>query len=257
MAIAFSAQAAVPDSREKLLVQLGEKASRFWDQFSVLTCTEVVDQKKLEITGKEILSRRATFDYLILLQMQGDDLLVEESRILQGKAAKDSDRALLSTKGFSTMLLIFHPIFQPSYRFEDAGMVVSAGKLYRQIRFTHIEGQRSPSVLQIRQRDYPVRWKGIAWIDVEGMYVARIESELRESMPDIGLEKLRSDVRYLPTRLPTAKFDQWLPRTAVVELATKRQRWLNSHSFNAYRQFSVDTSSKTEMPPGSATTPKP
>lgn len=240
--------AAATPRPDALLGALAKDAERFWDQFSALQCTEVVLQQKLEPGGKTILERKSSFDYLILLQLAGDDLMVEESRLLQGKAHKDSDRALLATNGFSTLLLIFHPLFQQSFDFEDMGTVEWSGKSYRQIRFEHVPGRRSPSVLQLRQRDYPVAWKGLAWVEPETNSVARIQVELKAPMEDVGLTKLTSEVQYMPVRISGDPAARRMPHSAVVEAATRKQRWRNTHTFSRYRQFQVTTDYKTEAP---------
>jgi len=232
-----------------LVAQLATKATAFWDQFSAVTCTESVVQRKLEAGGKEIIRRKSDYDYLILLQLAGDELMVEESRILQGKAPKETDRALLSTNGFSTLLLIFHPLFQPSFDFSALPDGTLAGKPLWRLQFIYRDGRRSPSVLQLRSREYPIAWRGVAWIDPASSAIVRIEAQLKAPMEDVGLQSLASDVSYESVAMKGTP-NVWLPKTAVVEAATKRQRWHNVHEFTHYRQFSVDTDSKVESPIG-------
>ncbi|MEP7367038.1 MAG: hypothetical protein ABI972_27580 [Acidobacteriota bacterium] len=231
-----------------VLQRTGARVNEFWERFSAVTCTETVSQRKLEQSGKAIVQKTSTFDYLILLQMNGDDLMVEESRVLQGKPGKETDRALLTTSGFSTLLLIFHPIFQPSFEFRQMLDEELGGRRYLKFAFTHIAGRRTPSVLQLRSRTYPIEWQGIAWIDAESYSVARIQAALRGPMTDVGMERLTSDVRYSPVALRGGGESPWLPATALIEAATLRQRWQNQHQFTRYREFVVDTDVKVEAP---------
>ena len=246
--IAVSAALTGASRPDSLLDRLAQTTSRFWDQFSSVTCTEVVDQKKLQANGKTIVDKKSTYDYLILLQLTGDELTVEESRIRHGKEPREGDRSLLSTHGFSTLVLIFHPLFQPSYEFEDGGEAEWNGRRCRKLHFQHVPGRRSPSVLQLHNRDYPIEWRGTAWIDMESASVARIEADLKSPMPDIGLIRLASDVQYVPVAISGADTGLWAPRSAVVEAATRRQRWQNTHTFSKYRQFQVNTETTTENP---------
>src|SRR5690242_890056 len=114
LAIAF--ELAAPSSPaaslplDGLLERTGKRVEEFWDQFSAVACTETVLQTKLGASGKVLVQRTSTFDYLVILQLAGDELTVDESRLLQGQPRKASDRPLLSTAGFSTLVLIFHPI---------------------------------------------------------------------------------------------------------------------------------------------------
>lgn len=232
---------------QELLGRTGQQVARFWDQFSAVTCIETIDQQKLSEDGKVVVKKRSAYDYLVLLQFSGDDLLVNESRVLQGKPAKESDRALLSTSGFSTLVLIFHPRFHASYVFADEGADPQT-PLQHRVRFEHIRGQRSPSVLQLRSREYPIQWQGTAWIEFSTGNIARIQAGLKEPLEDVGLRNLESDVQYSPVSFSGKPELPWMPMTARIEAETKHQHWRNVHQFTAYKQFSVTTDARTETP---------
>ncbi len=232
---------------QSLLEGAGQQVERFWDQFSAVTCIETIEQEKLSEDGKVLVKKRSAYDYLVLLQFSGDDLMVNESRVLQGKPAKESDRALLTTSGFSTLVLIFHPRFQASYVFTDEGSDPQTPSLHR-VRFAHVRGRRSPSVLQLRSREYPIEWQGTAWIEPSTGSITRIQAELKGPLEDVGLQKLESEVCYSQVALSGAKELPWMPATARIEADTKHQHWRNLHQFTAYKQFSVSTDSRTEAP---------
>jgi len=232
---------------DELLTRTEHRVEQFWDQFSAVTCTETVEQEKLGDNGKALIKKRSVYDYLVLLLLAGGDLTVQESRLLQGKPAKESDRALLSTSGFSTMVLIFHPHFRESFTFADQGADPESPSLVR-LHFEHIHGKASPSVLQLRSRDYPIEWQGTAWIDAATGNIARIQAALRTSLADIGLQKLESEVRYTPVVFAGHADPPWMPSTASIEADTVHQHWRNVHAFTAYKQFTVSTDSKTETP---------
>ena len=106
--------AAVPDA--VLLDRIGLRVKQVWDDFSTVTCTENLTQEKFNEKGKVVLASRANFDYLIALRWNGNDLLVDESRLEVGPPRKKRpEGALLATRGFATMLLILHPDFQSSF----------------------------------------------------------------------------------------------------------------------------------------------
>ncbi len=138
---AWAAKAPETAPFEGLLARTEHRMEQFWDQFSAVTCTETVEQQKLADNGKMLIKRRSAYDYLVLLLLSGGDLTVQESRILKGKPAKESDRALLSTSGFSTLVLIFHPHFRESFAFTDEGADPSTPALHR-VHFAHIHGKR-------------------------------------------------------------------------------------------------------------------
>ena len=199
----FRAEAAEtsPAPLQDLLARAGQHVARFWDQFSAVTCIETIEQKKLSDDGKVLVKKHSAYDYLVLLQLSGDDMIVDESRVLQGKPGKECDRALLATSGFSTLLLIFHPRFRPSYAFTDEGDDPQTPQLHR-VRFEHVRGKRSPSVLQLRSREYPLEWQGTAWVEsTTGSYHA-YPGGSQGTARGCGVScRLDSEVQYAPVSL--------------------------------------------------------
>lgn len=245
LAIATNLPAASLPPVEALVARAGKQVQQFWDQMAAVHCTERVLQIKLDDNGKHLVERRSTFDYLVLMQLNGDEFRMDESRVEQGKAPKHSDRALLTTSGFSTLILIFHPLYQDSFRFTLApGQEGSNVKVH----FAHIHGKRSPAVLQLRNREYPIEWEGDASIDPASGAITHIEAGLAEPLADVGLRKLSADVVYGPVQLKDVKELAWLPQTAVIEAQTVHQHWRNEHSFSEYKQFGVSVDTKTEGP---------
>ena len=238
---------ATPIPFQALLAQSEHRVEQFWDQFSAVTCIESVEQTKLGDDEKILFKKDSTYDYLVLLQLSGGDLLVQESRLLKGKPGKQSDRPLLSTGGFSAMVLVFHPHFRESFRFSDAGVDPNEPAL-RRIHFEHIHGQSSPAVLQLRSREYPIEWQGTAWIDVATGNVARIQANIGTTLEDVGLKRLETEVSYAPMALQGQVAPAWMPTIAQIQADTVHQHWRNTHKFSAYKQFSVSTDSTTQAP---------
>ncbi len=242
------AAAAPAPALDALLERAGKRVEQFWEQFSAVTCLETVTQVKLSPQGKVIAQKKSTFDYVILMQLAGEDLTVEESRQEQGKPPKAADRALLATNGFSTLILVFHPHFQRSYEFTLLPEEEIDGHRMQRVRFQHVAGRRSPSVLQLKGREYPIEWLGEAWIEAQSGSVAKIAVGLKAPMDDVGLRKLESEVRYVPVPLKGLPAAAWLPEMASIEAGTLRQRWKNVHQFSRFRQFSVGVDVRIEDP---------
>jgi len=231
-----------------LLEPAGQRVEEFWEQFSAVACTETITQAKLGNGDKVLVQRTANFDYLVILQLTGDELTVDESRLLQGQPKKASDRSMLSTAGFSTLVLIFHPFFQNSFQYTLGGTRDVRGRQLQEVRFEHIRGRRSPSALQLRGRDYPIEWRGSAWIDPQTGYIDHISAGLNTSLEDVGLKTLSCNVQYAPIEFHAEKQSAWLPQVAVIEANTEHQHWRNTHLFSRYRKFSVTTDTKIENP---------
>ena len=229
---------------DDLLSRTGQQVSRFLDQFSQLKCTEEVTQTKLvKKLSKESIEYREqqVFDYLVLAQGSGDDLVIQESRLLQRSSEHKKNVPLLVTNGFATLSLIFHPYYQQGFDFSPPENETVDGRTLAKIRFRHIRGQRTPSVLLLRGREYPLELEGAAWIDPATGTIVRLQSDLQEDMSDVGLRTFSSEIEYSPVSFRGVAAAVWLPSTAIIELQTPKQRWRNIHRFTNYQQFSVST----------------
>ena len=113
---------------------------------------------------------------------------MEESRLAQKppgkeKKKKQMDLPLLTTNGFSTLALIFHPYYQGSFEFDRIEDVAVNGKESAQVRFRHIPGTRSTAALFLKGKDYPLDLQGTAWIDLESGKIIKIAAGLMSPLP--------------------------------------------------------------------------
>jgi hypothetical protein len=242
-------RAAEPTPLQLLLERAARHAGAFVEQFSDVKCTERVVQAKLGKNGHVEQKEEAVFDYLLMLQPGGGEILLEESRLAVHAADHKSGRPLMVTNGFSTMLLVFHPVYQPSFEFtllEDENL---DGKRYARIHFRHIPGARSPAVLLLRGREYPLDLEGTAWLDEETGAVAKLDVGLPSGMEDVGLRALHSEIRYASISFATGNQNYWLPASATIDVETPRQHWRNVHRFTDYQLFSVSATSTIKAQP--------
>jgi len=240
IAIAFltlvRAQPSVDARLQELLKKAAAGAERFAQEFPALTCNERVTQLKLDERGKPVEKREEIYDYLILLDVGGDDFTFEESRIRRDGPNRLPRQPLLATTGFAVMALLFHPYYQDSFRYVRAGAETRDGMAWEKVRFEHIAGRASPSVLEVSGRQYPLEWRGVAWIDPATGSVGRIEAAIQGALEDIGLQSLSATVDYADVGKGL-----WLPRAALIEARTRRQWWKNMYEFSSYRRFEVTT----------------
>jgi hypothetical protein len=244
LSLAAPLVAAGPDvPLPSLLDRTGHQVESFWNYFPAVTCTEQLRQVKLGDSGKVLFERRSAYDYLVLLDAAGSGISVDESRVEKNEKGSKGSASLLLTGGFAILSFVLHPIYQHSYEFQEAGDEMLDGRRTIRLEFRAIDGERSPSVLRLRGRDYPLEWKGTAWIDADSFAVVRIRAELGTSMEEIGLLRLNADVTYSSVHF-AGDTSWWLPARAVIEAATRRQHWRNEHVFTEYRRFNVETESK-------------
>ena len=248
LAISTSATALDLPPAGDVLRNTGRAVEAFSSQFSAVNCTESVTQDKLSKDGKTVYRKNSEFDYLVLMRQVDGDLLVEESRVETKPADKPEPVPLLMTRGFSTLLLVFHPRYQHSYEYAPPERDEMNGIEVLRVGFRQVRNAPSPSALRLRNRDYPLEWRGTAWIDPRSSSVLRIVAELNGSMQDLGLQSLSAEVVYTPVKFAGAASEYWLPGVATIDARTGLQHWRNVHRFANYKHFTVETTTKTELP---------
>ena len=231
-----------------LLRRTALAAERFWNQFGAVNCTETVEQVKLGKNNKQVYRQQSAYDYLVVLQLAGDQFAVDESRMPLKTAKDEKNIPLLVTNGFSTLDLIFHPYFQGGFEFSSPEADQLAGRDVLKVNFQLAPKGKSPTVLRLRDRDYPVAWTGTAWIDPASGAIVKIHASLQQPMTDVGLLALDAEVTYAPIYFSGDPEVNWLPVEAAVEAETPHQHWRNTHHFTNYKRFSVKTHSQTDTP---------
>ncbi len=231
---------------DKLLERVSQRVSDFLDLFSNVKCVEQVRQEKVKPDGKIQLSEQSSYDYLVILTNVGGDLSLDESRLplKVSNADQKKDISMLTSNGFATLFLVFHPYYSNSFEFTDAGAAVIDGYPARKIHFEHIRNTRSIAALALRGREYPMELSGLAWVDAESGNLMRIEAGIGSTLEDIGMKSLQSEVTYAPVVFQKDDPVFWLPVEAVVEVESPKQHWRNTHRFTDYKRFSVSTEEK-------------
>jgi len=235
---------ASPDAQKlnDLLTRTAGQTAEVLDQFSDVKCTELVRQEKLGKDDKVELKEDSTYDYLAILTSAGGELSLSESRIPVREAKRDrKNTSMLLSNGFATLFLVFHPYYAEAFRFALAGEEVVGGRVLEKVSFEHVPGTKSPGALALRGREYPLELSGMAWIDPQTGSIAKIEAGIADTLHDVGLNALRSEIDFAPVPFSDSKQVYWFPTQARVEVETPRQHWRNLHQFTSYKKFTVST----------------
>jgi hypothetical protein len=239
-----AAEAGSPEAQKlnDLLSRTAEQTSAFLDQFSDVKCTEQVRQEKLGKDNKVELKEDSTYDYLVILTNSGGELNLAESRLPVHEARKDrKNTSMLLSNGFATLFLVFHPYYSAAFTFNLVGEDMVAGRMLEKVNFQHVPGMKSPAALALRGREYPLELAGTAWIDPQTGSIAKIEAGIADTLQDVGLKALNSEIDFAPLKFNDSKQEYWFPTQARVEVETPKQHWRNLHQFTSYKKFSVST----------------
>jgi hypothetical protein len=225
-----------------LLQRTAEQMTEYVERFSDVRCSEKVTQEKFKNNGsdKVALKEESSYDYLVILSNSGGELSLSESRLPVHEAKADKkNRSMLVSNGFATLFLVFHPLYANSFEFTESGEDMVEGHKLTKVAFRHIKGTRTPAALALRGREYPLELSGVAWIDSETGVLNKISAGIENSMTDVGLNRLQTDVAFAPFPFKDLNKTYLFPLRAVVEVETPRQHWRNTHEFTNYKRFSV------------------
>lgn len=237
-----TAPAPEPQKLNELLQRTSKQTSEFLEQFSDVKCIEHVRQEKLGKDDKVDVKEDSTYDYLMILGNEGGELRLSESRLPLHETKKDpKNRSMLLSNGFATLFLVFHPFYAQAFKFTLAGEEEVSGRILEKVNFQHIPGMKSPAALALRGREYPLELQGTAWIESDTGSIAKIEAGIADTLQDVGLKSLVSEIEFAPLTFNDVKQSYWFPTVARVEVETPKQHWRNLHQFTQYKKFSVST----------------
>jgi len=219
------------------LLRARKTVEKYFQQAANVVCTENVTQAVVGKNGKAEYREESVFDYQLQANTNSGSLKLVESRDTRKAAFRDSARTLLITNGFTSMLLIIHPAYESSYTFEPAGEETIDGATFAKINFKPVPGASSPAAFQLRGQSYPIPLAGTIWIEEQTGAVAKLIASVDNSLNDLGLQGMRSEIHYATVHFHDPEESYWMPISAVIDVETPRRHWRNIHRFAGYKRF--------------------
>jgi len=209
----------------------------FFEQTSNVVCMENVSQTLVGKNNKPMYREESTFEYQLQSSSRNGSMRLTETRESRKVAFRDPNTTLLITNGFASLLLVLYQNYESSYVFEPVAEETVEGRTVAKVHFKAVPGASSPAAIQLRGRNYPLQLKGDIWIDEESGAVVKLVSSLDDSLADLGLRDLRSEIHYAIVQFHDPEEAYWMPASAVIDVETPKQHWRNVHRFTDYRRF--------------------
>jgi hypothetical protein len=237
---AAAAPAQTADGSDGPLLRAHEFVRKFAEDFSNLRYDEDVVQAKLKKdSDKAAYQEEILYDSMLRMQFEDGKLRVDEQRNIEKWPRHVESRPLLSTYGFCTLAMIFHPYYESSFRFTRSGDDVLQGRLLVKIQFAHVPGTPTPVLYQMFGPDHPLEVSGTAWVDAATGEIYRIDVAIAPATSDLGVKAIRASVEFKPVLLQDETKPRVLPVLATIDLETPHQHWRNVDHFSDYRKFRV------------------
>jgi hypothetical protein len=225
---------AVLDGAGKRIVELVHNVDRF-------TATEVLMHQPVDHSGHMGPKLTSQFSYLVSYNEDPDGPLhVDEFR--NGSLSLDPFPNHIATVGTPSLVLIFHPRYVNNFKMECEGLGLWRGQPAWQVRFEQRADRPNLTYsFSVDRTTYAVNLRGRAMILADSYQVARLETDLMQSIPKIHLRLDHQSVEYRPVKSPTGKLQLWLPASTEVYMDFQGRRFYRKHSFTDFKIFSVDT----------------
>jgi tetratricopeptide (TPR) repeat protein len=240
-----SADACPLDSVE---AKAGARVEELVSNVDRFTATEDMEHTALSPLGIQVAHETRQFNYLVEIRKSGaKDLDVQEYR--DGSVSVQQFPAHLGTVGLPTLVLVFHPYYQPKYDFKCEGSGSWSGRKTWVVHFQQKADSHSEMlVYHVNGRFYPVGMKGRAWIDAKTSQILAMESDMIKPIPEIRLMRDHQLIEYGPVAFAAAGTNMWLPKSADWYCSISGHRYHRRHSFSNFLLFQIDDSQKLGKP---------
>jgi tetratricopeptide (TPR) repeat protein len=235
-------------SLDSVTAKVGARIEELVSNVDRFTATEQMEHTALSPMGIQMSQETRQFNYLVEIRKSGArDLDVQEYR--DGSVSVQQFPAHLGTVGLPTLVLVFHPYYQPKYDFKCEGGGTWNGRKTWVVHFQQKANSHSEMlVYHVNGRFYPVGMKGRAWIDEETSQILAMESDMIKPIPEIRLMRDHQLIEYGPVAFANAGTNMWLPKSADWYCSISGRRYHRRHSFSNFLLFSIDDSQKIGKP---------
>jgi len=229
--------------------------------FEKFTATEHIEHQEIDRYGWPGPVKARNFSYVVFVHHIGDNsVYLEESRM--GGDDLSAFPTALATTGLNSLgVSVLQSANRERFRYSCEGLTNLRGNPAWQIRFEERRDARVADVRSWRRNGkiYEIPIKGRIWVASASYAVLRIETDLREPVAKLELNKDHLLVDYGPVTFASGNVHLWLPLSAEMYMVLHGKRYHHRHFLSDYLLFGVDTThangSPKELPPPTVDSP--
>jgi len=226
----------------------GQRIEELVHNVDRFTATEILMHQPVDHLGHLGPSVTTQFSYLVsYTEVPAGPLRVDEFR--NGSLSLEPFPNHIATVGTPSLVLVFHPRYVNNFKMECEGLGQWHGQPAWQVRFEQRADRPNLTYsFSIDRATYAVNLRGRAWILAGSYQVARLETDLVQSIPKIRLRLDHQSVEYRPVKTSAKNLQLWLPSSTELYMDFQGRRFYRKHSFTDFKIFSVDTQYKVADP---------
>jgi len=234
----------------QVIEESGKRMQELVGDLSRFAAVEDLFHQPLDPYGIPIRTETRKYDYVAAIsEREGGLVSIDEFRTNKLTLADYPDQ--ISSTGFITLALVFHPAMRDDFVMECEGLGDWHGQASWLVHFRQRKDRPNRMhSYQVGEQVHRVDIKGRAWITAGTFQIVRIEADLVKPMPEIRLISEHQAVEYGPVPFASKKTALWLPKTAEIYFDFRKHRYYRRHSFDHYMLFSVEADEKRKDPKG-------
>jgi Flp pilus assembly protein TadD len=239
----------VPCSLDTVLQRTQTRSMKQIANFEKFMATEHIEHQEIDAYGNPGSIRSKDFTYLVFITKQKSGaVLLDEQR--DGGQNLNEFPTSIATRGLVGLgVFLFDPEYQNDVTYRCEGLSEWRGQAAWEIRFEQKRDVESRlRTWRTNRGVFPVALKGRAWVSSNTYDVLHLETDLRDPISQIELERDHLAIDYGPVNFNHGATSLWLPWYAEMYMQLHGKRYHHRHTLTNYALFSVDTDHQINAP---------
>ncbi|MBV9885028.1 MAG: tetratricopeptide repeat protein [Acidobacteria bacterium] len=242
-------------SLETVLQRTQTRTMKQIANFEKFLATEHIEHQEIDAYGNPGTARSKDFTYLVFITKQKSGALLLDEERDGGQNLSEFPTSLASRGLVGLGVFLFDPDYQNDVTYRCEGLSEWRGQAAWEIRFEQKrEVESRLRTWRTNRGVFPVALKGRAWVSSSTYDVLHLETDLREPMPQLELDRDHLAIDYGPVNFNHGKTSLWLPWYAEMYMQLHGKRYHHRHTLTNYALFSVDTDHQINAPKDSSKT---
>jgi tetratricopeptide (TPR) repeat protein len=220
--------------------------------FEKFMATEHIEHQEIDVYGNPGQIRSKDFTYLVFIRQQKSGSLSLDEERDGGENLSEFPTSLASRGLVGLGVFLFDPEYQNDVTYRCEGLSEWRGQAAWEVRFEQKRDVESRLMTWRNNRGlFPIALKGRAWISSSTYDVLHLETDLREPMTQLELDRDHLALDYGPVNFNHGQTSLWLPWYAELYMQLHGKRYHHRHTLTNYSLFSVDTDNQINAPKNS------
>jgi len=217
--------------------------------FEKFMATEHIEHQDIDAYGNPGSIKAKDFTYLVFVRHEKSGALLLDEERDGGESLSEFPTSLASHGLVGLGVFLFDPDFENDVTYRCEGLSEWRGQAAWEIRFEQKRDVESRLMTWRNSRGlFPVALKGRAWISSSSYDLLHLETDLRDPIAQLELDRDHLAIDYGPVNFDHDSTSLWLPWYAEIYMQLHGKRYHHRHTLTNYALFSVDTDHQINAP---------